>query len=146
MVKNRLPPLVEREGIIVMQVVTSMLMYVNIYSTDPNADQNFLYNYANVNVLPEIKRIQGMGIPRNLGNRAYAMRVWLNLDRMRAYNVSAEDVMKAVAEQSMIGSPGRLGQATGKTSQTIEYVLTWVGRYNKPEQYENIILEGQSRG
>ena len=52
------------------------------------------------------------------------MRVWLNLDRMRAYKMSAEDVMKALAEQSMIGSPGRLGQATGKTSQTIEYVLT----------------------
>ena len=55
------------------------------------------------------------------------MRIMLNLDRMRAYNVSADDVMKAVAEQSMIGSPGRLGQATGKTSQTVEYVLTWVG-------------------
>ncbi len=68
-----------------------------------------------------------------LGNRAYAMRVELNLDRMRAYNVSSEDVMKAIADQSMIGSPGRLGQATGRTSQTVEYVLTWVGRYNKPE-------------
>ena len=74
------------------------------------------------------------------------MRVWLNLDRMRAYNVSAEDVMKALAEQSMIGSPGRLGQATGKTSQSIEYVLTWVGRYNKPEQYENIILKANPDG
>ena len=74
------------------------------------------------------------------------MRVWLNLDRMRAYKVSSEDVMKAVAEQSMIGSPGRLGQATGKTSQTIEYVLTWVGRYNKPEQYENIILKANPKG
>ena len=123
-VMNRLPPLVEREGIIVSQVVPSMLMYVNIYSTDPNADQKFLYNFANVNVMPEIKRIQGMGIPRNLGNRAFAMRVWLNLDRMRAYKMSTEDVMKAVAEQSMIGSPGRLGQATGKTSQSVEYVLT----------------------
>ena len=54
--------------------------------------------------------------------------------------------MKAVAEQSMIGSPGRLGQATGKTSQTVEYVLTWVGRYNKPEQYENIILKANPDG
>ena len=74
------------------------------------------------------------------------MRVWLNLDRMRAYNVSSEDVMKAIGEQSMIGSPGRLGQATGRTSQTVEYVLTWVGRYNKPEQYENIILKANPDG
>ena len=70
-VKNRLPPLVEREGILVSQVVPSMLMYVNIYSTDPNVDQNFLYNFATVNILPEIKRIQGIGIARILGNRAY---------------------------------------------------------------------------
>ena len=145
-VKNRLPPLVEREGIIVMQAMTSMLMYVNIYSTDKGHDQNFLYNYAFVNLLPEIKRVRGIGSATILGNRQYSMRVWLNLDRMRAYNVSSEDVMKALGEQSMIGSPGRLGQATGKTSQTIEYVLTWVGRYSKPDQYENIILRATSEG
>src|SRR6187549_1901452 len=93
-VLNRLPPLVVREGILVSQVVPSMLMKVNIYSTDPNVDQKFLYNFANVNVMPRIKRIQGMGRPVNLGNRSYAMRIWLNPDRMRAYKVSTEDVMK----------------------------------------------------
>ena len=145
-VKNRLPPLVEREGIIVMQAMTSMLMYVNIYSTDKGHDQNFLYNYAFVNLLPEIKRVRGIGSATILGSRQYAMRVWLDLDRMRAYNLSSEDVMKALAEQSMIGSPGRLGQATGKKSQTVEYVLTWVGRYNKPKQYEEIILKANEDG
>jgi len=145
-VKNRLPPIVEREGIIVLQNMSSMLMYVNVYSKDKNVDQNFLFNYATVNILPEIKRIQGVGTANILGNRAYAMRIELNLERLRAYNVSADDVMKAVAEQSMIGSPGRLGQATGKTSQTVEYVLTWVGRYTKPEQYENIILKANPKG
>src|SRR4029078_4571888 len=74
------------------------------------------------------------------------MRVWLDPDRMRAYDVSSEDIMKALSEQSMIGSPGRLGQATGKTSQSKEYVLTYVGRYNKPEQYENIILKANPEG
>ncbi len=121
-------------------------MYVNIYSTEESHDQNFLYNFAYVNIVPEIKRIRGIGSAIILGSRAYAMRVWLNLDRMRAYNIVAEDVMKAVGEQSMIGSPGRLGQATGRTSQTVEYVLTWVGRYNKPEQYENIILKANPDG
>lgn len=145
-VKNRLPPLVEREGIIVMQAMTSMLMYVNIFSTDEHHDQNFLYNYAFVNLLPEIKRVRGIGSATILGSRQYAMRVWLDLDRMRAYSISSDDVMKAVGEQSMIGSPGRLGQATGKTSQTVEYVLTWVGRYNKPEQYENIVLKANPDG
>ncbi len=145
-VKNRLPPLVQREGVIVMQAMTSMLMYVNIFSTDPGHDQNFLYNYGFVNLLPEIKRVRGIGSASILGSRQFAMRVWLNLERMRAYNLSADDVMKAVGDQSMIGSPGRLGQATGRTSQTVEYVLTWVGRYNQPEQYENIILKANPDG
>ncbi|MFO0889344.1 MAG: efflux RND transporter permease subunit [Isosphaeraceae bacterium] len=142
----QLPPLVVREGILVSQVVPSMLMYVNIYSTDPNADQKDLFNFANVYVMPRLKRIPGMGIPRNLGNRVFAMRVWLDPDRMRAYNLSSEDVMKALSEQSIIGSPGRLGQATGRTSQSKEYVLTYVGRYNKPEQYGNIILKANPNG
>jgi HAE1 family hydrophobic/amphiphilic exporter-1 len=145
-VKQRLPPIVELEGIVVLQSMTSMLMYVNIYSTDEGHNQDFLYNYAFVNIVPEIKRVRGIGSANILGSRAFAMRVWLNLDRMRAYNVSAEDVMKSVGAQSMLGSPGRLGQATGKTSQTVEYVLTWVGRYNKPEQYEDIILKATSDG
>jgi HAE1 family hydrophobic/amphiphilic exporter-1 len=142
----QLPPLVVREGILVSQVVPSMLMYVNIYSTDPNADQKDLFNFANVFVMPRLKRIKGMGIPRNLGNRIFAMRVWLNPDRMRAYGISAEEVMHAIAEQSIIGSPGRTGQATGKTSQSKEYVLTYVGRFNTPEQYENIILRSTPDG
>ncbi|TWU40135.1 Efflux pump membrane transporter BepE [Novipirellula aureliae] len=146
MVKNNLPPIVEREGIIVMQNMTSMLMYVNVFSTDSNVDQNYLYNYATVNILNEIKRIPGVGRATILGNRSYAMRVELDLERMRAYKVDAEDVMKALDEQSMIGSPGRLGQATGTTSQTLEYVLTWVGRYKTPEEYSKIILRATPEG
>ncbi|MCB9592373.1 MAG: efflux RND transporter permease subunit [Sandaracinaceae bacterium] len=143
---SRLPPLVVREGILVSQVVPSMLMYLNLYSTDPNADQTDLYNYANVYIMPVLKRIHGMGIPVNLGNRTFAMRIWLNPERMRAYHISVEDVMEAVAEQSIIGSPGRLGQATGMNSQSREYVLTYVGRYTEPEQYGNIILRANPNG
>ena len=100
-------------------------MYVNIYSTDPNVDQKFLYNYANVNIMPELKRIQGMGSPRNPRQpRLSRCGSELNPDRMRAYNVSTEDVMKAAGGTEHDRSPGRLGQATGKTSQTVEYVLT----------------------
>ncbi len=146
MVKNQLPPIVEREGIIVMQNMTSMLMYVNVFSKDPHIDQNFLYNYVSANMLPEIQRTRGVGRAQILGNRAYAMRVELDLDRMRAYNVSSAEVMEQIKKQSMIGSPGRLGQATGTTSQTIEYVLTWIGRYDKPEQYAQIILRANENG
>src|SRR6195952_2536720 len=145
-VKSQLPEIVQREGLIVLQNMTSMLMYVNIFSTDPSVDQNFLYNFTSVNVQRDLKRIPGVGRADILGNRAYAMRVELDPDRMRAYRVSADEVMKALADQSMIGSPGRLGQATGTTSQTLEYVLTWIGRYTTPEQYENVILRANPKG
>lgn len=142
----QLPPLVVREGILVSQVVPSMLTYVNLYSKDPNADQKDIFNFANVYVMPRLKRIPGMGIPKYLGNRVFSMRVWLDPDRMRAYSISSDDIMKSLSEQSIIGSPGRLGQATGKTSQSKEYILTYIGRYNDAEQYKNIILRSNENG
>ena len=145
-VLNRLPPLVQLEGVVVSRVQPSMLMYVNLYSTDENADETFLYNFANVNVFPELQRIHGIGKATILGTRQYAMRVWLDPDRMRAYGVSAEEVLEAIDEQSVIGRPGRTGRSSGKTSQSLEYVLTWQGRYNTPEQYKSIVLKANAEG
>ena len=145
-VASRLPALVQLEGVILNRVQPSMLMYVNLFSSEKSTDQKFLYNFANANLLPELSRVDGIAQTRILGSRQYAMRVWLNPDKMRAYKVSTEDVMKAISEQSVIGSPGRLGQATGKQAQALEYVLTYKGRYNKPEQYENIILRANEEG
>jgi HAE1 family hydrophobic/amphiphilic exporter-1 len=145
-VLNRLPPLVQREGIIVNRQMPNMLMYVNLYSTDPNADMKFLFNFAGVNMLAELQRINGVGEARILGSRQYAMRIWLKPDRMRAYNVSADEVMEALSQQSIIGSPGRLGRGDGQESQSLEYVLTYEGRYNQPEKYEKIIIRATPDG
>lgn len=145
-VMSKLPPLVQLEGVVVQPVQPSMLMYVNLYSTDKNADEKFLFNYANVFLLPELKRITGIGQARILGSRQYAMRIWLNPDRMRAYNISTADVMDAVKEQSLIARPGRTGQSSGVAAQSLEYVLVYEGQYNKPEQYENIIIRANNNG
>lgn len=146
-VQNRLPELVQREGLIVSILQPNMLMYVNVYSKDKkNADENFLYNYTQVNVQRELSRVSGIGSAQILGSRQYAMRVWLKPDRMRAYNVSTEEVMKALADQSVIGSPGRIGRADGKQSEALEYVLTYEGRYNQPEQYANVIVRSNANG
>jgi HAE1 family hydrophobic/amphiphilic exporter-1 len=145
-VMSNLPPLVQREGVIITPIQPSMLMYVNLYSTDKNANEKFLYNYANVHILPEIQRISGMGRAQILGSRQFAMRVWLKPDRMRAYNISTEEVMHALNEQSVIGRPGRLGQSSGKKAQSLEYVLTYKGRFNKPEEYGNIIVKATPEG
>lgn len=146
-IKMRLPPLVQLEGIVVMPLIPSMLMYVNLYSKDSaNADMKFTFNYAYVNMLREIQRIDGVANAKILGSRQYAMRVWLNPDRMRAYNVSSEEIMKAIDEQSVWGAPGRLGRADSKISQGIEYVLTYPGRYSTPEEYLDIIIRSTSNG
>jgi HAE1 family hydrophobic/amphiphilic exporter-1 len=145
-VKTRLPELVQREGIIVTPIQPQMLMYVNLFSKDEATNMNFLFNFAWVNLLPEIKRIPGVANANILGTRQYAMRVWLKPDRMRAYKVSTEEIMKALAEQSVIGSPGRIGQASGQVAQSLEYVLTYPGRYNTAEQYEKVIVRANGEG
>lgn len=143
---SRLPSLITLEGIWVQRVQPSMLMSINLFSHDRAADQKFLFNYAYVNVIPEIQRVNGIAQAKILGSRQYAMRIWLNPERMRAYRVSSEDIMRAIGEQSLIGRPGRLGQSTGVTAQSKEYVLIYQGRYNKPEQYEDIIVRATSSG
>jgi len=141
-----LPELVQREGVVITPIQPSMLMYVNLYSKDKSMDEKFLYNYANVKMLPEINRINGVARSQILGSRTYAMRVWLNPERMRAYNVSTEEVMNALKEQSIVGRPGRLGQSSGIKAQSLEYVLTFKGRFSEPEQYENVIIRANANG
>lgn len=145
-VTNRLPILVQREGVVITPVIPSMLMYVNLYSKDKNANMKYLFNYAGVNMVPELQRINGIGQVRILGSRQYAMRVWLNPDRMRAYNVSPDEVMEALSDQSIIGKAGRIGRGDGNQAEALEYVLTYNDRFNEPEQYENVIIRSNPNG
>jgi hydrophobic/amphiphilic exporter-1 (mainly G- bacteria), HAE1 family len=141
-----LPELVQREGVIITPIQPSMLMYVNLYSKDKKIDEKFLFNYATVKMIPEIQRTRGVARAQILGSRRYAMRIWLNPDRMRAYNISVEEVMQALGEQSIIGRPGRIGQSSGIAAQSLEYVLTYKGRYNEPKEYEDIIIRANAEG
>jgi HAE1 family hydrophobic/amphiphilic exporter-1 len=142
-----LPELVQREGVIITPIQPSMLMYVNLFSKEKNIDEKFLYNYSYTKIIPEIQRINGIASAQILGSRKYAMRVWLKPDRMRAYSISAEEVLEAMQDQSVLARPGRLGRSDGgKTSQALEYVLTYENRYNKPEQYKEIIIKANEEG
>lgn len=145
-VVNKLPPLVVREGVKITREESNMLMYINLYSTDPNADQKFLFNFADINILPELKRVDGVGFADILGNREYAMRIWLKPDRMLAYKISADEVMKALDEQSLEASPGKTGESSGKRSQSFEYVLKYPGRFSTKEQYENVVIRSNPNG
>ncbi|KGO90578.1 efflux RND transporter permease subunit [Flavobacterium suncheonense] len=141
-----LPELVQREGVVITPIQPSMLMYVNLYSKDKGMDEKFLYNYASVKMIPEINRLKGVARSQILGSRTYAMRVWLNPERMRSYNISVDEVMDALGEQSIIGRPGRIGQSSGIAAQSLEYVLTYKGRFSEPKEYENVIIRANSDG
>jgi HAE1 family hydrophobic/amphiphilic exporter-1 len=143
---NKLPPIVVREGVKITREESNMLLYVNLYSDDPSLDEKFLFNYADINLLSEIKRVDGVGFADILGNREYSMRIWLKPDRMLAYKIAADEVLKALDEQSLEASPGRTGEASGKKSQAFEYVLKYPGRFTTKEGYENIILRSSSDG
>jgi HAE1 family hydrophobic/amphiphilic exporter-1 len=143
---NKLPAAVVREGVKISREEPNILMYINLYSDDPKADQKFLFNYADINISPELQRVDGVGDLDILGTRNYAMRVWLKPDKLTAYNLSADDVNQALEDQSFEASPGKLGESSGKRPESFEYVLKYPGRYTTPEEYGNIILKSNANG
>lgn len=145
-VVNKLPPLVVREGVKITREEPNMLMYINLYSDDPKADQKFLFNYADINVMSELRRVSGVGFADILGTREYAMRIWLKPDRLTAYNISADEVMESLNQQSLEASPGKTGESSGKRSQSFEYILKYSGRFNNEKDYGNIILKAKPGG
>jgi HAE1 family hydrophobic/amphiphilic exporter-1 len=145
-VVNKLPPLVVREGVKITREESNMLMYINLFSKDPKTDQKFLYNFADINILSELRRVDGVGVADILGTREYAMRIWLKPDRMLAYKISADEVLEALNQQSLEASPGKTGESSGKRSQAFEYVLKYSGRFTTKEQYANIILRSTKDG
>ncbi len=145
-VVNKLPPLVVREGVKITREEPNMLMYINLYSDDPKADQKFLFNYADINVMSELRRVSGVGFADILGTREYAMRIWLKPDRLTAYSISADEVMESLNQQSLEASPGKTGESSGKRSQSFEYILKYPGRFNNEKDYGNIILKAKPDG
>ena len=143
---NKLPPLVIREGVQITREESNNLLYINVFSKDPTMDQKFLYNFTDINLLSEIKKVDGVGDADIIGNRDYAMRIWLKPDRMLAYKVSADEVMNALSQQSLEAAPGKTGESSGKRSQTFEYVLKYPGRFTSTEEYGDIIIKSNPDG
>ena len=143
---NKLPPAVVREGVIISREEPNILMYINLYSDDPNINTKFIFNYADINLVPAIKRIDGVGDVDPLGTREYAMRIWLKPDRLTTYGISADEVMDALQDQSIEASPGKIGESSGKRAQSFEYILKYPGRYSTEAEYGNIILKATPDG
>ena len=145
---GELPPEVIKKGILISKQENAMLMYINIYSNDTSLDEKFVHNFANISILPELKRVNGVGYANIVGSKEYAMRIWLKPDKMLAYHISSADVTKALEEQNIEAAPGKVGESSEMAgqSQSLQYVLLYTGRFNTKEEYENIPLKSTANG
>ncbi|MFD2520844.1 efflux RND transporter permease subunit [Emticicia soli] len=145
-VLDELPEEVIKAGVSTEKEVNSMLMYINLISEDTSLDEKFIYNFADINVLAELKRIDGVGFVDIMGSREYAMRVWLKPARLDAYEISAEDVIQALKAQNVEAAPGKVGESSGRQPQSLQYVLRYTGKMTQKEQYENIVIKVSDNG
>ncbi|MBX2895379.1 MAG: efflux RND transporter permease subunit [Cyclobacteriaceae bacterium] len=145
-VLDELPEEVIKAGVGVEKEVNSMLLYLNILSDDPDADEKFIYNFADINILPELKRIDGVGYATIMGAREYSMRVWLKPDKMAFYDISTDEVIQAIRNQNVEAAPGKTGESSDRNAQMLQYVLRYTGKFNEPHQYENIVLRADKDG
>jgi hydrophobic/amphiphilic exporter-1 (mainly G- bacteria), HAE1 family len=145
-VLDELPEEVIKAGVTTEKEVNSMLLYLNIISDDPAADEEFIYNFADINVLQELKRIEGVGFAEIMGQREYSMRVWLKPDRLLAYNISTDEIIAALRQQNVEAAPGKTGEGNGKELNSLQYVMRYTGKFFEPGQYENVVLRADADG
>lgn len=145
-VLDELPEEVIKAGVITEKEVNSMLLYVNLLSEDTDIDEKFIYNFADINVLPELKRIDGVGFADIMGQREYAMRIWLHPDRLFAYKLSADDVIQALRNQNVEAAPGKIGESSGKHPQALQYVMRYTGKFTQVAEYENLVIKATETG
>ncbi|WP_029284979.1 efflux RND transporter permease subunit [Pedobacter sp. R20-19] len=142
---SQLPAEVVQQGVITAKQQNSFIMAIGLYTEDESKyDQTFVANYAQINIIPEIKRIPGVGSAAIFGgSKDYSMRVWLNPSQMSTYQVTPNEVMKAIQDKSLEAAPGKFGE---KSKEVFEYVIKYKGKLTKPEEYENIAIRANADG
>jgi len=138
-----LPSEVTRSGVQVNKQQTSALMFLSFYTANPSLDEVWLQNYLNINVIPALKRVNGVGDAQVFGGKNYSMRIWLDPAKMAAYGLEPSEVSNAINEQSREAAAGALGENSGGSFQ---YIITYKGKYNEVEEFENIILRALGNG
>ena len=143
---DELPEEVIRAGVTTEKEVNSMLMYLNITSTDKTQDEQFIFNFTDINILQELKRIDGVGRAEIMGQKEYSMRVWLDPQKMLSYNISANEVISSLQKQNISAAPGKVGEGSGKLENQLQYVIKYGGKFFEPNQYEEIPLRANADG
>ncbi|MBX2931945.1 MAG: efflux RND transporter permease subunit [Chitinophagaceae bacterium] len=138
-----LPAEVNRAGVVTQKQQTGALMYLSFYSTNKDLNDVFLQNYLDINIIPGIKRIFGIGDASVFGGKTYAMRIWLDPQKMAIYGIQPNDVTTAINSQSLEAATGALGQNSGSS---FEYIIKYKGKLNEQSEYENIIIKSLGQG
>ncbi|WP_210521311.1 efflux RND transporter permease subunit [Hymenobacter terricola] len=141
---SQLPPEVVQRGITTSKQQNSLMMVPAIYSEDGAYNETFLSNYLNINIIPDIKRIPGVGQVRIIGgSKDYSMRIWLKPSQMAAYKIGTQEVLDAIADQNLEAAPGKFGESA---NEAFEYVIKYDGKLNRPADYENFVIRANADG
>ncbi|GAE85379.1 RND efflux system [Bacteroides reticulotermitis JCM 10512] len=137
----QLPTEVTQIGVTVKKQLSSYIMMISLSSDNPEYDAKFIQNYANINLIPQIKRVYGVGDASVMGAQDYSMRIWLKPDVMSSYQINPTEVIAALQDQNIEAAPGELGQ---NSDQTYQYTLKYTGRLKSVEEFDDIIIRSQS--
>lgn len=138
-----LPSEVTRSGVVTQKQQTSALMFASFSSTNPKYDETFIQNYLNINIIPALKRVSGVGDATVFGAMTYSMRIWLDPSRMASYGLIPSEVSSALSQESLEAAAGSLGENSG---QSFQYTITYSGRYKTEDQYRNIVIKSLPNG
>jgi len=138
-----LPAEVTQAGVTVKKQQSSNLLITAIYSDNPAYDQTFLQNYAEINLIPALKRVNGVGNASAFGSMNYSMRIWLKPDVMSVYGLVPSDVTSALSDQNIEAAPGKFGE---QGNQSFQYVIRYSGKLKSMDEFGNIIIKSTGNG
>jgi len=139
-----LPQEVTQAGVTVRKQQSSNILIISLSSENKNYDQEFLQNYAAINVIPQLQRVNGVGAASVYGSAmTYSMRIWLKPDVMSVYGITPQDVSDAISEQNIQAAPGKFGE---NDNQSFQYVITYKGQLQSPDEFGQIIIKSTSAG
>lgn len=138
-----LPREVTQAGVTVVKRQSSNVLIFSLYSENPQFDQTFIQNFANINIIPQIKRVPGVGDATVFGTKDYSIRIWLDPQKMAAYSLVPSDINAVLADQNIEAAPGSLGD---EANTSFRYTLKYKGRLTEIPEFENIVLKGTENG
>ncbi|WP_432221530.1 efflux RND transporter permease subunit [Flavobacterium sp. TMP13] len=140
---SKLPQAVVQTGVTTLKSQTSALMFFALYSDNDNFDETYVQNYAKINLVPKLQRVKGVGQVNVFGAKDYSMRIWIDPEKMAAYNVSPKEIQAALQEQNVEAAPGKFGE---NAEGVYEYVIKYKGRLSEIKDYENIVIKSTGNG